>query len=84
MEKAYASLRAIPIGLIRLYQQFLSPMIGPSCRFHPTCSEYAIQAIKQHGFFVGSWLSMKRIGKCHPLHPGGFDEVPEKKTKKHD
>lgn len=84
MEKAVASLRSIPIGLIKLYQQFISPMIGPSCRFHPTCSEYAIQAIRQHGFISGSWLSMKRIGKCHPLHPGGIDNVPEKKTKYHE
>lgn len=84
MEKAFASLRAIPIGLIRFYQQFLSPMIGPSCRFHPTCSEYGIQAIKEHGFFKGTWLTFKRISKCHPLHEGGFDEVPKNNSKKHD
>jgi hypothetical protein len=84
MEKAFAALRAIPIGLIKLYQLFLSPMIGPTCRFHPTCSEYAILAIKQHGFFKGCVLSARRIGKCHPLHPGGIDQVPEKKAKKHN
>ncbi|TRY28902.1 membrane protein insertion efficiency factor YidD [Aliiglaciecola sp. M165] len=84
MEKALATLRTIPIGLIRLYQKWLSPLIGPSCRFHPTCSQYAIEAIQRHGFFVGSYLAVKRIGKCHPFHPGGVDQVPEKPSKKHD
>ena len=82
MEKISAALRQIPIWFIRIYQQWLSPMIGPSCRFHPTCSYYAIEAINQRGFLVGSWLTLRRILKCHPLHAGGYDPVPEKKQKK--
>ncbi|WJG09456.1 membrane protein insertion efficiency factor YidD [Aliiglaciecola sp. LCG003] len=84
MEKALSSMRAIPIWLIRQYQKWLSPMLGPSCRFHPTCSQYGIEAITRHGFLYGSWLTLKRIGKCHPLHPGGIDHVPEKDNKSHD
>lgn len=79
MEKVSQALRKIPIGLIRLYQLWLSPMLGQNCRFHPTCSYYAIEAIKQHGMLIGGWLSIKRILKCHPLHSGGIDLVPEKK-----
>ncbi|MCV2886541.1 membrane protein insertion efficiency factor YidD [Aestuariibacter sp. AA17] len=78
MEKAFQALRLIPITLIRGYQRFISPLIGPSCRFHPTCSQYAIDAIKMHGFLIGGWLSVKRILKCHPLHEGGHDPVPHK------
>lgn len=81
MEKAGSSLRAIPIWLIRQYQKWLSPVLGPSCRFHPTCSEYGIEAIKTHGIAIGCWLTAKRILKCHPLHPGGFDYVPGKAKK---
>ncbi|AEE25200.1 protein of unknown function DUF37 [Glaciecola sp. 4H-3-7+YE-5] len=65
--------------MIRLYQLWLSPLLGQNCRFHPTCSYYAIEAIKQHGIIIGGWLSIKRILKCHPLHSGGIDLVPEKK-----
>ena len=89
MEKARATLRsliiAIPLLIIRIYQIFLSPLIGQTCRFHPTCSYYAISALKQHGLLIGSWLSVKRILKCHPMHPGGLDPVPTKndKTKNH-
>ncbi|ABG42812.1 protein of unknown function DUF37 [Paraglaciecola sp. T6c] len=79
MEKVSQALRKIPIGLIRLYQLWLSPMLGQNCRFHPTCSYYAIEAIKQHGIIIGGWLSIKRILKCHPLHSGGIDLVPDKK-----
>lgn len=78
MEKIITSLRSIPIWLIEQYQRWLSPMIGPSCRFHPSCSKYAIDAIKTRGFVIGSWLTVKRILKCHPLHPGGHDPVPQK------
>ncbi|SDB24598.1 hypothetical protein SAMN02927930_00953 [Pseudidiomarina indica] len=70
------ALRAIPIGLIRLYQLIISPLIGPRCRFSPTCSQYAIEAIQIHGIIRGFWLASKRILKCHPGHPGGFDPVP--------
>jgi putative membrane protein insertion efficiency factor len=82
MEKVSQALRHLFIGLIKLYQLCLSPLIGPSCRFHPTCSYYAIEAIKHHGCVIGGWLSVKRILKCHPLHPGGLDPVPEKERNK--
>jgi len=64
------------IGLIRLYQYALSPFIGPSCRFTPTCSEYACQALRKHGFLKGVWLGARRISRCHPWNPGGHDPVP--------
>jgi hypothetical protein len=62
--------------LIRAYQLALSPLLGPSCRFYPSCSQYAIEAIESHGALRGSWLSARRICRCHPFHPGGFDPVP--------
>ncbi len=63
--------------IIKGYQKWLSPLLGPNCRFNPTCSSYAIQAINMHGAAKGSWLSVKRIVKCHPLHSGGNDPVPD-------
>ncbi|MFD2437425.1 membrane protein insertion efficiency factor YidD [Modicisalibacter luteus] len=62
---------ALLIGLIRLYQYALSPLLGPRCRFWPSCSHYAIEAVREHGPARGGWLSLKRILKCHPWHPGG-------------
>jgi putative membrane protein insertion efficiency factor len=62
--------------LIRAYQLALSPLLGPRCRFYPSCSHYAIEAIESHGALRGSWLSAKRICRCHPFNPGGFDPVP--------
>ncbi|USD37617.1 MULTISPECIES: membrane protein insertion efficiency factor YidD [Ferrimonas] len=67
------------IGFIRLYQRLISPLLGPNCRFQPTCSHYAIEAITVHGCLKGSWLALRRIVKCHPLHPGGRDPVPPSK-----
>lgn len=64
------------VGLIRFYQRFISPMKPPSCRFEPTCSHYALEAVQKYGTFRGSWLAVRRIGRCHPFHPGGFDPVP--------
>ena len=64
------------IGLIRLYQLILSPILGPRCRFQPTCSSYAIDAIKIHGGLKGSWLAIKRIARCHPWGGHGYDPVP--------
>ena len=61
---------------LRFYRTAISPYLGNNCRFHPTCSVYAMQAIEKYGAMKGSWLAIKRIGKCHPLHPGGIDEVP--------
>jgi putative membrane protein insertion efficiency factor len=64
------------IALIRVYQYTLSPLLGPSCRFHPSCSEYAYQAITRHGALRGLLLALKRLLRCHPFHPGGIDPVP--------
>lgn len=64
------------ISLIRAYRTILSPLFGPTCRFQPTCSRYAIEAIERFGPGHGSWLALKRILRCHPLHPGGYDPVP--------
>lgn len=61
---------------IRFYQIFISPLKPPTCRFYPTCSAYAIEAIQKKGPVKGTWLSIKRIAKCHPFHPGGYDPVP--------
>ncbi len=66
----------IAIWFIRGYRYFISPLIGPRCRFTPTCSEYAIEAIKHHGLIKGVWLAGKRLLKCHPLTHGGYDPVP--------
>lgn len=73
--------KSVLLALIRGYQRFISPFTPPRCRFHPTCSQYAVEALQQHGALKGSWLSIKRLLKCHPLHPGGIDLVPEPKTK---
>ncbi|ARP43872.1 Putative membrane protein insertion efficiency factor [Geobacillus thermodenitrificans] len=70
------------IMLIRFYQRFLSPLKPPTCRFYPTCSHYGIEAVTRFGAIKGGWLTVKRILKCHPFHPGGFDPVPEKPQKK--
>jgi uncharacterized protein len=64
------------IGLVKLYQWLISPLLGSRCRFYPTCSHYAIEALQQHGALRGSWLTLMRLGRCHPFHPGGFDPVP--------
>lgn len=68
--------RKFLLVLIRFYQVALSPFMPPSCRFTPTCSQYGYEAISRHGAIRGSWLTVKRILKCHPFHPGGFDPVP--------
>ena len=68
----------ILIGLVRAYQLVLSPLLGPRCRFQPTCSHYAIEAFRRFGMIKGSWLAVKRVLKCHPLNPGGDDPVPPK------
>ena len=70
-------MKTISIYLIKLYQTILSPIFGPSCRFYPTCSNYAVDAINNHGILKGFLLSIKRILKCHPFNPGGVDYVPE-------
>ena len=64
------------IGLIKLYQCIISPMLGPKCRFTPTCSTYALQAIEKYGPFKGLWLALKRISRCHPFGGSGYDPIP--------
>ncbi len=63
------------IGLIRLYQWILAPVIGPTCRFYPSCSHYGLEAIQKYGAIKGSWRTIKRICRCHPWNPGGVDPV---------
>ncbi len=64
------------IILIKAYRKFISPLFPPSCRFRPTCSQYTLEAIETFGALQGSWLGLKRILRCHPFHPGGYDPVP--------
>lgn len=69
-------MKTLLLFLIRAYQKFLSPLLPPSCRFYPSCSEYARQALAKHGVMKGAWLAAKRLARCHPYHAGGFDPVP--------
>ena len=64
-------------ALVRAYRYFVSPLLPPTCRFHPSCSAYAEQALQEHGALRGSWLAAHRLCRCGPWHPGGFDPVPE-------
>jgi uncharacterized protein len=64
------------LGLLRVYQYAISPMLGRNCRFYPTCSEYAMEAIERHGALKGVWMALRRVLRCHPFHPGGYDPVP--------
>lgn len=75
-------MKALALAAIRFYKKRISPMLPPSCRFTPTCSEYTYEAIEIHGVIKGSWLGMKRISRCHPLNPGGYDPVPLKNGSK--
>ncbi|MDD5264396.1 MAG: membrane protein insertion efficiency factor YidD [Candidatus Bipolaricaulis sp.] len=72
-------MRRILVLPIKVYRRAVSPFLRPRCRFYPTCSEYAIEAIETHGPFRGSWLALRRLLKCHPLHPGGVDPVPPRR-----
>jgi len=71
----------IPVVLIKVYKACISPYLGQNCRFFPSCSSYAIEAYERFGCIRGTWLTIKRIGKCHPFHPGGVDPVPENKDR---
>lgn len=77
--RSWRRLLALPlIALIRVYQLVISPMTPPSCRFYPSCSAYAVTALERFGPIRGSWLAIRRLGRCHPWNPGGVDHVPER------
>ena len=82
MANPVTPLQWLAISLIRLYQLLLSPLLGQRCRFHPSCSQYTMEAIRLHGVIKGIWLGSKRLLKCHPLHAGGYDPVPQPKQKR--
>jgi uncharacterized protein len=69
-------MKIIFLSLIRVYQLCVGPFVGKCCRFYPSCSDYALEAIRKYGTLRGSWLTVKRLSKCFPWHPGGIDEVP--------
>jgi uncharacterized protein len=64
------------VGLLTFYRRFVSPLLGPRCRFYPSCSAYALEAVELHGAVRGSWLAVRRLSRCHPFHAGGLDFVP--------
>jgi len=64
------------VGLLTVYRRFISPLLGPRCRFYPSCSAYALEAVQVHGALRGSWLAVRRLSRCHPFHAGGIDPVP--------
>ena len=74
-------MRVLLILLVKMYRFLLSPFIGQHCRFHPTCSVYAIEALERYGAIKGSWLALRRLLRCHPWHPGGYDPLPNKPIK---
>jgi len=69
-------MRRILVTLIRAYQWLLSPFLGQNCRYHPSCSHYAVEAVERHGPVRGTWMALRRVGRCHPWHEGGYDPVP--------
>ncbi|WP_444815545.1 membrane protein insertion efficiency factor YidD [Stutzerimonas frequens] len=73
-------MRKLAIASIKVYQYAISPMMASHCRFYPSCSCYALEAIETHGLLLGSWLSLRRLGRCHPWNPGGYDPVPPHNT----
>lgn len=73
-------MRTVAIRFIRFYRYLISPLLGDCCRFYPSCSHYGEEAFAKHGVIKGGWLTLKRISKCHPFHPGGIDWVPDSKT----
>ncbi len=70
--------RVLGVGAIRWYQRWISRFLPPFCRFTPSCSDYALEAVERHGIARGSWLALLRILRCHPFHPGGYDPVPDR------
>lgn len=73
-------MRHLLIGLVRVYQLIISPHLPKSCRYHPTCSQYGIEALREHGALKGGWLTIKRILRCHPWSKGGYDPVPHSES----
>lgn len=69
-------MKAVLLLVLRAYRVLVSPFLGANCRFYPSCSQYASEAIERYGALRGSWLAVRRVGRCHPWHPGGFDPVP--------
>jgi putative membrane protein insertion efficiency factor len=69
------------VGLLTGYRRFISPLLGPRCRFYPSCSAYALEAVQLHGAARGSWLALRRLSRCHPFHAGGLDPVPGSGTR---
>lgn len=69
-------MKQLVLALLRFYRLAISPFLGRNCRFHPSCSAYAIEAVERHGAVKGSWLGLRRVLRCHPWNPGGYDPVP--------
>ena len=69
-------MRSVVLALLRFYKRFISPILPPMCRFEPTCSVYAAQAVEKYGVMRGTWLSVRRLSRCHAFNPGGWDPVP--------
>lgn len=75
-QAGHSAAARVLIALIAGYRRFISPLLGARCRFAPSCSAYGLEAVREHGALRGSWLAVRRIGRCHPFNPGGFDPVP--------
>ena len=74
--RGLTAMRSSLVLLIRAYQYAISPLLGPRCRFYPSCSQYTLEAVTRFGVLYGTWLGLRRLGRCHPWHPGGYDPVP--------
>lgn len=70
------TMKQVVIAIIRFYQRYISPALGSSCRFQPTCSQYTVEAVDRYGALKGLWMGARRISRCHPFNPGGYDPVP--------
>jgi len=68
----------VVMAMLSGYKRFISPLLPPACRFEPTCSEYMLEAVRRHGAARGGWLGVRRLARCHPWHPGGYDPVPDR------